>query len=52
MFLNGNLRGAGEVIMMEKLPAGKYRIIVEKGGIKLPHRDVKIAPDQRLDVSF
>jgi len=52
VFLNGNLRGAGEVIMMEKLPAGKYRIIVEKGGIKLPHRDVKIAPDQRLDVSF
>lgn len=52
VFVNGNLRGAGEVVLLEKIPADKYRIIVEKGGIKLPHRDVEVQPDQRLDLSF
>lgn len=52
VFVNGNLRGAGEVVLLEKVPAQKYRIIVEKGGIKLPHRDVEVQPDQRFDLSF
>ncbi len=52
VFVDGNLRGAGTVVLLEKVPAGKHRIIVEKGGIKLPHQDVNISADQRLDVSF
>ena len=52
VFVDGNLRGAGEAVVLKNIPVGTHRITVEKEGNKLPHQDVQIMADQRLDVSF
>lgn len=52
VFVDGNQRGQGEVVLVERLPAGTHRIHVEKKGKRVPFTDVELKPDQNLNLSF
>ena len=52
VYVNGHLKGEGEKVSLKDLPVGTHRIQLEINGKKLPHRDIKIARGQLLDIAF
>jgi hypothetical protein len=45
-------RGKGKLVILSDLPSGLYRIHLEVGGKKTPHRDVQIQPNKRLTIKL
>jgi hypothetical protein len=52
VFVNGRINGQGRRVVLRRLPAGTYRVQVEVNGVKTPHRDVELRPNQELRLSF
>jgi len=52
VFVNGRFKGKGKLVLLPRIAAGTYRIHLVIDGKKTPHRDVQLAPNQRLTISF